>query len=81
MNPFLTKFTNAFLSPETRYLVWNYQRNCLECQHQGKIAPYELKTLGNTIRCVKTFRVEELELEMNEEQELKISVSFRVLIT
>lgn len=43
--------------------------------------PYELKTLGNTIRCVKTFRVEELELEMNEEQELKIPVSFCVLIT
>lgn len=81
MNPFLTKFTNAFLSSETRFLVWNYQRYCLECQHQGKIAHYELKTLGNTVRYVKTFRVEELELEMNGELELKISVSFCVLIT
>lgn len=81
MNPFLTKFTNAFLSPETRFLVWHYQRYCLECQHQGKIAHYELKTLGNTVRYVKTFRAEELELEMNEELELKISVSFCVLIT
>lgn len=51
---FLTKFTNAFLSSETRFLVWNYQRYCLECQHQGKIAHYELKTLGNTVRyCAK----------------------------